>query len=271
MSTTEGVVFSSTHSSASFSKPQTSSPQPGCALQFLRGKMVVTLTTLLGTPKGRNSESVDRMKITSILNSNLIDSIRPAYTAMPLDVHMPFDTGVPFDVALRFGPGSPPEGGSPSDVGSPWQTICLSQEGSPLATRWPSPERSMSDPGSPLPSADNTSPNASNSQPRQKYKEEQLFFIWYHRIDLDLSWNQVRRMYVRHWHEKRPKSGLQCKFYRILEQYNVEKVRGQSRKDPKARGARVPNGRNYGVVATTGRVYDWMQPRHKLQALKAKL
>ncbi|KAK4936993.1 hypothetical protein LTR10_022242 [Elasticomyces elasticus] len=54
---------------------------------------------------------------------------------------------------------------------------------------------------------------------RHKYAEERAFYIWYHRIDLGLTWDEVVAAYRRYWRDRRRKGGLQCKFYRLLEQY----------------------------------------------------
>jgi hypothetical protein len=101
--------------------------------------------------------------------------------------------------------------------------------------------------------------------PRRKYQQEQSFFIWYHRVDLGLSWNQTMDAYEQHWHEQREKGGLQCKFYRILDQHKVLKVREQNKTDRRARKATLPQGRNFGMLGVTDKKYHWMLPQHQVQ------
>lgn len=116
--------------------------------------------------------------------------------------------------------------------------------------------------------------DASRSIPsaRQKYQDEQSFFIWYHRTDLGLPWDQVMRLYRRYWKEDREKSGLQCKFYRILSQYNVDKVRKQTKLGRS--GTKEKKGR-FGVIQRTNRRFPWMNPDHlghrRMPPLRAKL
>ncbi|KAK3906331.1 hypothetical protein C8A05DRAFT_11911 [Staphylotrichum tortipilum] len=65
-------------------------------------------------------------------------------------------------------------------------------------------------------------PHQQHHQQQQKGKrnntpytfEQEAFFI-YHRIDLDLSWEQVRRAYMARWPSiERTVSGLECSYYR---------------------------------------------------------
>lgn len=100
---------------------------------------------------------------------------------------------------------------------------------------------------------------SSTRAPRPKYEEQQAFFIWYHRTDLGEAWNQVLREFERQFHHRRHKGGLQCKFYRLLKDWNVEKVRAQTKHvqdHPKDKiGA-------FGVVQRTSKRYEWMKPEH---------
>ncbi|KAK6366863.1 hypothetical protein LTS17_010414 [Exophiala oligosperma] len=104
------------------------------------------------------------------------------------------------------------------------------------------------------------SPHArtSKSPPREKYTEEKMFFVWYHRVDLDMSWDEVTNAYNRFFPEDRRKGGLQCRFYRALDQYNVKKVRQQ------ARFGRIRGGliEKFGVLDCTDRRFTWMLPEH---------
>ncbi|KAI1610555.1 hypothetical protein EDD36DRAFT_421630 [Exophiala viscosa] len=114
--------------------------------------------------------------------------------------------------------------------------------------------------------------SSASTSARQKYQDEQSFFIWYHRTDLGLPWDQVMEMYRRYWKEDREKSGLQCKFYRILDQYNVDKVRKQTKMGRSS--AREKKGK-FGVLQRTNRRFPWMKPDHlghrRMPVLRAKL
>jgi len=93
--------------------------------------------------------------------------------------------------------------------------------------------------------------------PTRKYTTEQTYFIWYYRTDLRKDWDYVERAFFRQFGDKREKGGLQCKFYRLLEQKKVEKVREQSRSGRKRNGDMI--GR-FGVVQRTSVRYPWMRP-----------
>ncbi|KIW15190.1 hypothetical protein PV08_05235 [Exophiala spinifera] len=103
-------------------------------------------------------------------------------------------------------------------------------------------------------------PNAriSRSPPREKYTEEKMFFVWYHRVDLDMPWDKVTNAYNCFFPEDRNKGGLQCRFYRALNQYNVKKIREQ------ARHGRITGGEieKFGVLDCTNRRFTWMLPHH---------
>ena len=91
--------------------------------------------------------------------------------------------------------------------------------------------------------------------PCKKYSLEQVYFIWYHRTDLQQSWDEVERAFYRHFGDKREKGGLQCRFYRTLEEQKVEKVREQARSGRRRRGDMVGK---YGVVQRTTERFPWM-------------
>ncbi|KIW78532.1 hypothetical protein Z517_08370 [Fonsecaea pedrosoi CBS 271.37] len=91
----------------------------------------------------------------------------------------------------------------------------------------------------------------------KKYTNEQRYFIWYHRTDLKEAWDDVEREFLRQFGEVRKKSGLQCKFYRVLHEAKVEKVREQAKSGRRYRGDLV--GR-FGVVDRTAERFAWMRP-----------
>ena len=95
--------------------------------------------------------------------------------------------------------------------------------------------------------------------PRPKYEEQQGFFIWYHRTDLGEPWDEVLREFEAEFGQRRPKGGLQCKFYRLLDQWEVEKVRAQARSAQDSPRDRIGA---YGVVQRTTERCRWMRPEH---------
>ena len=95
--------------------------------------------------------------------------------------------------------------------------------------------------------------------PRPKYTIEQVYFIWYHRTDLGEPWDEVLEAYRMQFAEQREKGGLQCKFYRLLEDHKVEKVRAQTRSASDSPRDKV--GR-YGVVQRTTKRFKWMNYAH---------
>lgn len=89
-----------------------------------------------------------------------------------------------------------------------------------------------------------------------KYTQEQEHFIWYHRTDLHMPWDQVELEYKQYFHHDREKGGLQCKYYRVLDYYNVEKVRQQTRCGQVIGKAKIGK---YGLLATVKCNYPWIR------------
>ena len=126
-----------------------------------------------------------------------------------------------------------------------------------LRSNRPSPSSSPSP--SPRPHANNrrfatksrTSPERREFRPT--YSEEEINFIWYHRIDLGYEWAEVQNAFGAQFpdRQKRDIGGIQCKYYRHLENYGVPQVR---RRD---RSASAPD--LYGMRVLTGRWYPWMR------------
>lgn len=98
--------------------------------------------------------------------------------------------------------------------------------------------------------------------PCKKYSLEQALFIWYQRTDLAKPWDEVEEDFRRQFEEKRGKGGLQCKFYRTLNDAKVEKVREQAKWGRRSKRDRVGK---FGVIQRTNKRYSWMLPedRHK--------
>ncbi|KAJ5144358.1 hypothetical protein N7476_004834 [Penicillium atrosanguineum] len=74
---------------------------------------------------------------------------------------------------------------------------------------------------------------------REEYEEEEMHFIWYHRVDLRWQWKWIREKFNREFSSHKPRSfqGLQCKFYRFIkgmkshtsrEQYPVHNSKPQN-------------------------------------------
>ncbi len=95
--------------------------------------------------------------------------------------------------------------------------------------------------------------------PRPKYTIEQVYFIWYHRTDLVEPWDQVLAEYELQFEQHRNKGGLQCKFYRLLDDHKVEKVRAQTRSASDSPSDRVGK---YGVIQRTNKRFKWMRYEH---------
>lgn len=79
-----------------------------------------------------------------------------------------------------------------------------------------------------------------------------------HRItgtDLGEGWDEVERKFQCQFGDKREKGGLQCKFYRLLEEFGVEKVRDQAKSGHRRRGDKIGK---FGLVQRTARRYTWM-------------
>lgn len=106
-------------------------------------------------------------------------------------------------------------------------------------------------------------PTSSRRRPtRPPYSEEHLFFIWYARTDLGLSWRQVTGSFDDVFPGDRQQGGLQCRYYRTLKYWGVPAVRHRtagSLQDQRTQ----PAPRRYGVIERTSRRYPWMFLEHQ--------
>lgn len=95
--------------------------------------------------------------------------------------------------------------------------------------------------------------------PRPKYSEEEDHFIWYQRIDLEKDWKEVSHAFNAHFQDRHRdgESGLQCRFYRILDANGVPNIRSLKNSNDKERIAQ------FGLVKQTRHRYGWMQARHR--------
>lgn len=88
---------------------------------------------------------------------------------------------------------------------------------------------------------------------RPTYSDEEVYFIWYYRIDLGYDWQDINNAYNAQFPD-RPREGfggIQCKYYRYCEEFGIPKVRHRDR------GA--PQVTEYGMRSRTGLSYPWMR------------
>lgn len=88
---------------------------------------------------------------------------------------------------------------------------------------------------------------------RPTYSDEEVYFIWYHRIDLGYDWQDITNAYNAQFPDRRREGfgGIQCKYYRYCEEFGLPKVRNRDR------GA--SQVQEYGMRARTGLSYPWMR------------
>lgn len=90
-------------------------------------------------------------------------------------------------------------------------------------------------------------------QHRPQYLEEEVYFIWYHRIDLGYEWQDITNAYNAQFPDRKREGfgGIQCKYYRYCEEFGIPKVRHRNRA-----ASQVDE---YGMRARTGLLYSWMR------------
>jgi hypothetical protein len=96
--------------------------------------------------------------------------------------------------------------------------------------------------------------------PRPKYSVEEDHFIWYQRIDLEKDWKEVSQAFNEYFQDRHRdgESGLQCRFYRILDSAGIPNIRSLKSSNDKERIDR------FGLVEQTRYRYSWMLPRHRV-------
>lgn len=123
--------------------------------------------------------------------------------------------------------------------------------------------------------------------PRPKYDEEEMYFIWYHRVDLGQEWKQVRECSNAQFPNRQRTGfqGIQCKYYRFIKEKNCPTLREQRRKRSAAAASAAAGGETgsdsegrakghnyggsnchfnedgpaYGVIRWTGTRFPWMK------------
>lgn len=120
---------------------------------------------------------------------------------------------------------------------------------------------SQSSMGSSLPGSLSARPDVlpEKRPPRHKYTTEQMVFVWYHRTDLREPWDVVRRRFTAQFPETRTKLGLECKYYRLLSEYGVAKVREQARNTGAESDETSSRNSKYGPIHLTCMRYSWMR------------
>ncbi|KAL2005543.1 hypothetical protein VTN00DRAFT_2754 [Thermoascus crustaceus] len=115
-------------------------------------------------------------------------------------------------------------------------------------------------------SSKSTTVSESGRPPRPKYEEEEMYFIWYYRVDLNQEWKEVRESFNRQFptRQRRGFQGIQCKFYRFIREKECPTLREQRRMRNGEFIAR--NGSKcsetlprFGVVQWMGVWYPWMR------------
>jgi hypothetical protein len=84
-------------------------------------------------------------------------------------------------------------------------------------------------------------------------QESNPYDLRFHRDDLGLKWDEVSAAFNAYFPQDRRRHGLQGiqgRYYRILKDEGVPKLRMRQKKRPR---------RDYGVIARTSRRYPWMK------------
>lgn len=120
--------------------------------------------------------------------------------------------------------------------------------------------------------------------PRPKYEEEEMYFIWYHRVDLCQEWKEVRECFNQQFPNRQRSGfqGIQCKFYRFIRDKKCPTLREQRRMRDgdflheghhPSGSSQAPSpvssdcGPKFGVVEWMGVWYPWMRENRE-QAMR---
>ncbi|MCJ1447861.1 MAG: hypothetical protein MMC23_008373 [Stictis urceolatum] len=107
-------------------------------------------------------------------------------------------------------------------------------------------------------------PSSASSRERREfrptYKQEEEYFIWFHRVDLGLDWTEIRTAYNSQFpnRTRRGFQGIQCKYYRCCYSHGIPPVRERNRA-----GSNAGNGKpKFGVRDMMPQLwYPWMDTR----------
>ncbi|KAL4786765.1 hypothetical protein BJX76DRAFT_320190 [Aspergillus varians] len=127
-------------------------------------------------------------------------------------------------------------------------------------------------------STNNGTPGDRRRPPRPKYEEEEMYFIWYHRVDLCQEWKEVRESFNTQFpsRQRRGFQGIQCKFYRFIKEKKCPTLREQRRmRDGEFLRQESSSSFNggapqFGVVEWMGVWYPWMR-EDKEEVMRRKL
>ncbi|QKX60503.1 uncharacterized protein TRUGW13939_07648 [Talaromyces rugulosus] len=107
-----------------------------------------------------------------------------------------------------------------------------------------------------------------HSQRGPNYNEDEMHFIWYHRVDLGMDWSKCIDAYRRQFPSRkyRTVTGISSNLSRFMKSKGCPPVREQHkngeittvRRDPY--GYRLPH---HGVVEWCKVSYPWMRPEHR--------
>lgn len=104
-----------------------------------------------------------------------------------------------------------------------------------------------------LPASSRPSGPRERRQFRPTYLDEEVYFIWYYRIDLGYDWQDLATAYNAQFPDRTRVGfgGIQCKYYRYCEEFGIPKVRNRNRSASAVQ--------EYGMRSRTGRSYPWMR------------
>ncbi|KUL82149.1 hypothetical protein ZTR_10708 [Talaromyces verruculosus] len=111
---------------------------------------------------------------------------------------------------------------------------------------------------------------------RPRYTDEEMYFIWYHRVDLDKEWRDCTEDFNKQFpgqgHSERNRQGLQCKFYRFIDAKKCPTLRGRQQLQGKEFIGRGYSTRErllpkFGVVEWCHVWYPWMRAEHAVAGL----
>ena len=97
---------------------------------------------------------------------------------------------------------------------------------------------------------------------RPPYSQEEEDFIWYQRDDLARGWKEIVAAFQAQFPRRKEVSfqSLQCKYYRHIGSEQGPQVRERNKEAPMG---------SYGILAQSGRRYEWMRLEHRVRIGRA--